>query len=429
MRTAVIYWWIVLAVSVSVSALGNVRHASMVAQPGFEALASWTSGAFPFALLLMVEGIALAVRAGVVGVPLRIATAIVAVIGTVVLASSYVALLEVVRATGLFAGDVDVLNYGLAAGPDLLMIASTIYVMRLRSPADGEVVAKRSTAWSRIGGNLVARVEQASAPSTGSVDQPLDPPSNSAATIRATSADDPGEGFFADAPTTPATGSSVPVDEPAASGGELSVSTPTSVTDDPDELVADEPVATARRAVDLGLHPGDDLATSGDELPDEWVVDPPTTLGDECRRANTGDPTSDTGELSVSTPTSVTDDPDELVADELAATPTSDTGELAATPTSDTGELAATPTSDTGELATTPTSVTDEWRRRADEVLATSQIAADPDELATVLRMADDGASKQAIADAVGRSRSTVSGWLRVAGADGRSRHLAAVSE
>ena len=391
MRTAVIYWWIVLAVSVSVSALGNVRHASMVAQPGFEALASWTSGAFPFALLLMVEGIALAVRAGVVGVPLRIATAIVAVIGTVVLASSYVALLEVVRATGLFAGDVDVLNYGLAAGPDLLMIASTIYVMRLRSPADGEVVAKRSTAWSRIGGNLVARVEQASAPSTGSVDQPLDQPldqpSNSAATIRATSADDPGEGFFADAPTTPATGSSVPVDEPAASGGELSVSTPTSVTDDPDELVADEPVATARRAVDLGLHPGDDLATSGDELPDEWVVDPPTTLGDECRRANTGDPTSDTGEL-------------------------------AATPTSDTGELAATPTSDTGE-----------WRRRADEVLATSQIAADPDELATVLRMADDGASKQAIADAVGRSRSTVSGWLRVAGADGRSRHLAAVSE
>ena len=48
-------------------------------------------------------------------------------------------------------------------------------------------------------------------------------------------------------------------------------------------------------------------------------------------------------------------------------------------------------------------------------MLATSQIAADADELATVLRLADDGASKQAIADSVGRSRSTVSGWLRVA--------------
>lgn len=184
---------------------------------------------------------------------------------------------------------------------------------------------------------------------------------------------------------TPATGSSVTVDDPAASVDELSVSTPTSVTDDP-ELVADEPVATARRAVDLGLHPGDDLATSGDELTDEWGVDLPTTLGEEYRRADVDDPTTGTDELATTTPTSVTDDPDELVADEQAATPTSAADDL-----------------------------DDEFGRRARRVLATSQIAADADELATVLRLADDGASKQAIADSVGRSRSTVSGWLRVA--------------
>ncbi|WP_287004261.1 MULTISPECIES: helix-turn-helix domain-containing protein [Gordonia] len=394
-RLATGYWWLALAMSVAVSSYGNIRHATGVAPADHMTEAQWIAGSLPVVLLVLVEGIAIGVRAGIAGWQRWMATGFVAILAAVVLASSYVGLLSLVRSTELFAG-ADALNLGLAAVPDLLMVAATVYVMTLRSPADGEAATQSSTAWSRIGGNLLARVEQASAPPTGSVDQPLDPPSNSAATIQATSADDLDEGVAADAPTTPATGSSVPVDEPAASGGELSVSTPTSVTDERDELVADELAATARRAVDLGPHPGDDRVTSGDELTDEWVVDPPTTLADERRRVDADDPTTGTDELATTTPTSVTYDPGELVADELAATPTSDT---------------------------------DEWRRRADDVLATSQIAADADELATVLRMADAGASKQAIADSVGRSRSTVSGWLRVAGADGRSRHLAAVSE
>ncbi|OBA40772.1 helix-turn-helix domain-containing protein [Gordonia sp. 852002-51296_SCH5728562-b] len=200
---------------------------------------------------------------------------------------------------------------------------------------------------------------------------------------RDTVADDPaatstattGEWVTAEVPTTSSSGSAVPADDPAASIDELSPPSPTSVTDDPGELVAVELAATARRAVDLGLHPGDDLA-------------------DERRRADTGEPTTGTDELTTTTPTSVTDDPGELVADELAATPTSDT---------------------------------DEWRRRADEVLAKSQIAADPDELARVLRLAASGASKQSIADDVGRSRSTVSGWLRVAAGDPQAPKLAAV--
>lgn len=178
-----------------------------------------------------------------------------------------------------------------------------------------------------------------------------------------------------DVSPTPATGSSVTVDDPAASVDELSPPSPTSVTDDPGEWVADDLSTTARRAVDLFLHP----ATSGDELTDEW--------GDECRRVDADDPTTNTDELATTTPTGVTDDPGELVADELAATTASSVDDL-----------------------------DDECSRRARRVLAASQIAADADELATVLRMADAGASKQAIADAVGRSRSTVSGWLRVAG-------------
>ncbi|MEJ9078420.1 helix-turn-helix domain-containing protein [Gordonia malaquae] len=50
----------------------------------------------------------------------------------IVLASSYVGLYSVVAATGLF--DATVLNLGLAAVPDLLMVSATVYVMSLRRP-------------------------------------------------------------------------------------------------------------------------------------------------------------------------------------------------------------------------------------------------------------------------------------------------------
>ena len=187
----------------------------------------------------------------------------------------------------------------------------------------------------------------------------------------------------AEVSTTPATDSSTPVDDPAASGAagidELPPPTLTSVTDDPGELVSDDPSSTSRQAAELVVRPVNDPTASGDELTDEYRrVDPddPTASGDEL-----------TDELATTAPTNVTDDPGELVADGQAANPTSAADDL-----------------------------DDECSRRARRVLAASQIAADADELATVLRMADEGASKQAIADSVGRSRSTVSGWLRVAG-------------
>ncbi len=69
----------------------------------------------------------------------------------------------------------------------------------------------------------------------------------------------------------------------------------------------------------------------------------------------------------------------------------------------------------TASAVDTPTSSPDEHRRHADEVVATSKISAAADELAIVLALDAEGLSKQAIADRVGRSRSTVTGWIKAA--------------
>ena len=165
-RLATGYWWLALAMSVAVSSYGNIRHATGVAPADHMTEAQWIAGSLPVVLLVLVEGIAIGVRAGIAGWQRWMATGFVAILAAVVLASSYVGLLSLVRSTELFAG-ADALNLGLAAVPDLLMVAATVYVMTLRSPADGEAATQSSTAWSRIGGNLLARVEQASAPPTG----------------------------------------------------------------------------------------------------------------------------------------------------------------------------------------------------------------------------------------------------------------------
>lgn len=169
-RAAVAYWWAALAISVAVSSYGNVRHATGVAPVEYLTEARWIAGSLPVVLLILVEGIAIGVRAGIAGWQRWMATGFVAILAAVVLASSYVGLLSLVRSTELFAG-FDALNLGLAAVPDLLMVASTVYVMTLRSPADDEAVIKPVSAWSRIGGNLLAHVEQASAPTSTTVDE------------------------------------------------------------------------------------------------------------------------------------------------------------------------------------------------------------------------------------------------------------------
>ena len=133
-RTAIVFWWALLAASVAVSSYGNARHAEMVvADPDMLGFARTVAGALPVVLLLMVEGIALGVRAGVDGWQRRAATVVVGALSIIVLASSYVGLYSLVVSSGLF--DATVLNLGLAAVPDLLMVSATTYVMSLRRPA------------------------------------------------------------------------------------------------------------------------------------------------------------------------------------------------------------------------------------------------------------------------------------------------------
>ncbi|WP_074320714.1 hypothetical protein [Mycobacteroides abscessus] len=170
-RGALVFWWAVLLVSAAMSAYGNVRHAEMVAPAEHLTVARFIAGALPLALLVMVEGIAVGTRGGAAGRPHTIGLSIIVPIAAVVLASSYVGLLSLVQATGLFAPPTDagsvsvgLLNYGLAAVPDLLMIASTVYVMSLRSASEPAARAAAPTAWSRIGGNLLSRAEQITAP-------------------------------------------------------------------------------------------------------------------------------------------------------------------------------------------------------------------------------------------------------------------------
>lgn len=166
------YWWAVLLLSVFVSSYGNIRHAQMIAPAEVLTEAQWIAGALPLALLLMVEGIAFGVRGGVAGWQRHLATTVVVILGLIVLASSYVGLLGVVEGTMLFAGGTWFLNLGLAAVPDLLMIASTVYVMSLRRPAEAEVSeARQPSRWSRITGNLLDRVESATEAHSGSEDR------------------------------------------------------------------------------------------------------------------------------------------------------------------------------------------------------------------------------------------------------------------
>jgi len=355
-RAAVAYWWAMLALSVIVSAYGNVRHAEAVAPVEHLAVARWIAGALPVTLLLMVEGIAIGVRAGVAGWQRWMSTAFVAALAAVVLASSYVGLLSLVEATGLFGAPA--LNFGLAAVPDLLMIAATVYVMSLREPAEAAAPeTRRPGAWSRIGGNLVARVEMATAPKTETVESAVDAPVELTDELVASSVD----GL---------------VELPSSSGVEL-------------------PDGSAVSAVELELSIGELSSTTTRH---------PAELG---RQVVEQVPTSSSS--SGGAPVELPDDTRDELTDELTHEPvTSSVDDPPARP------VELVPSSSPDEVDDPPTTTDYEgWRRVADEVVATSKISAGPDDLARVLALDAGGVSKQRIADEVGRSRSTITGWLK----------------
>ena len=343
-RAAVAYWWAMLALSVIVSAYGNVRHAEAVAPVEHLAVARWIAGALPVTLLLMVEGIAIGVRAGVAGWQRWMSTGFVAALAAVVLASSYVGLLSLVEATELFGAPA--LNFGLAAVPDLLMIAATVYVMSLREPVEATAPeTRRPGAWSRIGGNLVARVEQATAPKTETVESADDAPVELTDELVASSVDGLVELQSSSGVELP-DGSAVSAVELESSIGELSSTTP-------------------RHPAELGRQVVEQVPTSSSSSGGE-----PVELPDDNRYELTHEPVTSSVELVPSSSPDEIDDP--------------------------------------------PTTTDYEgWRRIADEVVATSKISAGPDELARVLTLDANGVSKQQIADKVGRSRSTITGWLK----------------
>lgn len=357
---AVIYWWLLLTLSVVVSSYGNVRHAETVVPPEYLTEGRWIAGSLPVVLLLMVEGIAFGVRAGVAGWQRHMATVFVALLGVVVLASSYVGLLSLVQATNLFTGRAAALNVGLAAVPDLLMIAATVYVMSLRRPAEATGPAKPAGAWSRIGGNLVARVEAATAPTANTaVEMPVDPTSSPSTP-----------------PSTPPSSSTDEMLDPATSWA--------------DELADEHPVDTVELLPSTSptpaRHPVDQLVRPNDE----FVTSPSTSPA-----TSSSTPADDMPVDLVDSPTTSTD---ELV-DEVVARP-------------DELDLDADD-EQPDDIDGPPVELADEHRRRAGEVVASSKISAAVGELATVLALDADGLSKQAIADRVGRSRSTVTGWLK----------------
>ncbi|WP_299487222.1 hypothetical protein [uncultured Gordonia sp.] len=192
----------------------------------------------------------------------------------------------------------------------------------------------------------------------------------------------------------------------------------------PDELAVELPteaVSTAgqRRSVvgnSTVRRVTDEFEGAGDELPDELV-----TSGDELGVevvTNSSPPARHPAELGVQG--------DEL-GDELPTEAPSTAGQKwsvdgnSSLPTSYrrvTDEL-VTPSDELGDEPDELADTGDElWLTRAAELIATTKINATPDELATVLALDEKGSSKAAIAEAAGRSRSTITGWLKAAADD-----------
>ncbi|MDO3055627.1 Uncharacterised protein [Mycobacteroides abscessus subsp. massiliense] len=168
-RWAKVFWTVMLAIAVGVSVKGNVHHAAAVAPDSYRFLAELVAGGLPVALFLMIEGIAIGELGGAHGKVKRTGLVLTAALGMIVLAVSYTALLSIVNHANLTG--IVWLNRGLAVVPDLLMIASTLYLMSLRGV--GVKVEKSSSTgrWSRLAEAATRRLEtKLEVPETPQVD-------------------------------------------------------------------------------------------------------------------------------------------------------------------------------------------------------------------------------------------------------------------
>ena len=111
--------------------------------------------------------------------------------------------------------------------------------------------------------------------------------------------------------------------------------------------------------------------------------------------------------------------PDEQVDEQWSTAPVDRPDELDDVASEQVSDLPARPDEQPDERGSTEPV---EWLSEAERVRSATGITADPADLATVLRMDDAGASRREIAEAVGRPKSTVSGWIAKAATVGADR-------
>ncbi|EGD57165.1 helix-turn-helix domain-containing protein [Gordonia neofelifaecis] len=389
-KKATAYWWMVLTVAVAMSSYANVRHSHVVA-PG-NSVAAWTAGLLPFALLVMVEGIWLATKAGVAGVRRQLATAGVSALAVVVLIASYVGVLSTVRETGL-ASAFPWLEFGMAAVPDLLMIFATMYVMGLRaSTADDEAVTP--SAWSRIGGNLVARVEAATAPDA--LGRPTVGPT-----------DDSRRSVVAESPTASERAvTHHPMVDRQVVGDGSPIESPTAVdVDSPTDEVVDRPVVAPVAVAESTITTTEVVMDDSGDSPQVGAV-----AADEVTQPITHDDVDD--HSLVDSPV-VAESP--TTAEWPIAHPLEADRPVVVGGRSPTGDgESSTDEVVVGDSATTPVEVVS-TDAIAERVHAESGTTKPVEAVAAVLRLAAEGGSQRAIAAEVGVDRSLVRKWTQAA--------------
>lgn len=189
----------------------------------------------------------------------------------------------------------------------------------------------------------------------------------------------------------------------------------------PREPVEQRPTAPVEHAIEVVDRPDEqvdeqwssDRATAPYEM-DDRSVEISSTGSDQAGRVDEH-PVDRADEILSDLPVR----PDELVSEQWSTAPVDRPDELDDVASEQVSDLPARPDEQPDERGSTEPV---EWLSEAERVRSATGITADPADLATVLRMDDAGASRREIAEAVGRPKSTVSGWIAKASSVGADR-------